>query len=230
VEYIAPAAGCADNLKVYPIRPIDAFTVDIMNLSAKDSSLARGFDASDVPIPDSSCFDIIQSAVWETGGTDGNGQINYNFGTNRLFYEVIAANFTGSFIPSFLIDSLQVADNQTATIDWGYSKGSFTHSVGTATNGVPVVSPDVASTLVTNTSLGVSIFVRVTIENDDFEGLRILPISLAVDAVNAESSIDVVNQDCSKPSAADYVDLAIQRLKPRPTITALAPTPFIPKK
>ncbi len=223
VEYTAPASGCANNMKVIPIRPIDAFTVDIMNLSAADSATALAYAA-----PDSSCFDKIRSADWIAGA--GDGLIDYNFGTNVLFYEVVAANFSGRFTPSFRITGLQAT--QTAKIDWGYSKGAFPHSVGAVVNGTPVTTPapDSTYTNVTNTSLGVSIFVRVTIENDDFEGLAATTYSLAVDAVNRESSIDVVNSTCINPGTADYVDIATQVLKPRPTITPVTPTLFIPNK
>jgi hypothetical protein len=223
VEYLATAPDCANNMKVYPIRPIDAFTVDILNLTAAGAHTPLAYGA-----PDAQCFDQVQSALWQAGGIDGNGEIDYNFGTNVLYYEVIAANFTGQFTPSFQITGLQ--PTQTALIEWGYTLGTYDHALtllsadGIATSAAP------ATTLVTNTSLGVSIYVRVTIENDDFEGLAITPITLAVDAINAESSVDIVNSTCVKPALADFIDTALQNLNPRPTVTPVAPTPFIPKK
>jgi len=215
VEYTAPAAGCANNMKVYPITPINAFTVDITNVNAGVSS------AYDALVEQ--CFDKIQSAVF-TGGV-----IDYDFGTNILYFEVVAANFTGSFTPTFLLGGL--GDTQTADIAWDVAVGGgYANSITTGT-GNGTYAGSAVPTLLTNTSAGVSIYVKVTIHNDDFEGLLAEPITLAVDAVNFEGQIDVVNSDCSPVIVADFVDVATQNLNPRPTVTEGVPTiPFIPKK
>lgn len=231
VEYDMAAVDCANNLKVIPIRPIDAFTVDIKSMTALQVPTTNYGDLVE------QCFDRVRSAVLGPGGLNKNGIIDYDFGTNVMYYEVVAANFTGSFTPSFQITGLQ--PTQTARLAWSYTRGvgAVWTNLGAApvTGAGPITVDGTSATVdasVLNTSLGVSIYVRVTIENDDFEGLALTPITLAVDAVNAEGTIDVINLTCLPPSplAADYVDLVVQRLKPRPTVLPVAPVIFIDKK
>lgn len=220
LNYDAPATNCANNLKVYPIRPVSAFTIDIKNMTQATTP---------VPMPNygdlvEACFPPIQSAVYVPGV---EGSVNYDYGVNTLYYEVIAANFTGSFIPSFKLGGLQ--GDQTADIHYGVTVGTYGTSV--TTNSPNGTYPGSAvTTSETNTSNGVSIYVRVTVHNNDYEGTAITPITLAVDAVNGAVTpeADVNNSDCSIIEAYTADDTATQNLKPRPRITAVAPGVFIP--
>lgn len=217
VNYDAPATGCANNMKVYPIRPINAFTVDIRNIE----------DASQVPLDydltDEQCAPGVVSAEW-TANPAPNGSIDYDFGINYLYFEVIAANFTDFYTPSFQLAGL--IGDQTADIDWGYVLGTYDHNVATGVVNGNWTDDENVLTNVTNTSAGVSIYVRVTVYNNDTEGLNVIPITLAIDAVNAASQDDVLHTDCSLN--APFADAATQNVNPRPTVTEVAPGVFLP--
>ena len=218
VEYTAPVAGCANNLKVYPIRPINAFVVDIMNMTQAPTPAPAGYGTLV-----EQCFDEVQSAVYVPGL---DGSVDYDFGTNIMYFEVVAANFTGSFTPSFNLTGL--IGDQTADLDWGVTVGAYGNNLATGVgNGVIAGTP--VTTALTNTSTGVSIYVRLTVHNNDTEGLALTPITLAVDAVTGDvaSPIDDVN-NATCALNTPFQDLALQNLQARPTVTEVAPNTFLP--
>lgn len=207
VEYEGPT--CSNNLKVMQILPQNAFTVDILNLDAADQS-ALTYD-----VTEEQCYSDV------AGATFVNGEIDYDFGINYLYYEVVAANFTSDYDLQFQIDGL--ITNQTASIDWGYTKGTYDNSLGTVTNTTPTAATTI-TTNETNTAAGVSIYVRVTVNNNDYEGLANQQITLAVDAVDSADLPDVLHTDCSVNTA--FADIATQQLNARPTVTP--GTPMLP--
>jgi len=223
VEYNAPASGCANNVKVYPVRPINAFVVDIMNMTQGATPGPAGYGTLV-----ESCYAGVQSAVYNPAPAP-NGGIDYDFGTNVIYFEVVAANFTGSYTPSFQISGLN--GSQTADIDWGVAVGAYpTNVVMGGINGTTYTSPAVNTNL-TNTSTGVSIYVRMTIHNDTWEGV-VNPfdnITLAVDAITgtaADPIDDVNNATCVLNTP--FQDLSNQHLNKRPTVTEVAPNVFLP--
>jgi hypothetical protein len=91
------------------------------------------------------------------------------------------------------------------------------------------------TTAMTNTSAGVSIYVRVIVTHNNYEGLADRLITLAVDGQNSVPRWDIVNNTpldpgplCTQILVADQADLALQTIKKRPTLTDLTPNPFIP--
>jgi len=210
---------CADNLKVWSITPVIAFTVDIMNMThgATPAPIAYN-DAAE-----NQCFDQVRGATYNAGTLD------YDFGTQYLYWEVIAANFSVSYTPTFQISNL--GNGQTATIEWSnlstFAAATTTAPVAIA-NGTAVTSATAVTTNVTNTSAGISIFVRVTIKNNTFEGLAATNITLAVDGKNSVNVWDIVNNTTAAPTpltctaaiGADQNDAATQILNPRPTVTS----------
>jgi len=199
-------ATCANNLKVYKITPTNGFTVDILNLDATTKApLAYG-------TPFSTCVSPIQSAKYVAGA------IVTDYGTNVLYYEVVAANFTGSWVPAFTLPTSLPA-GMTATVVWDYD-GTFTGVTHAANSSDPVLTSE------TNTSNGVSIFVRVTIQNGAHEGLADFAYPLYVNGTDAASLSDVPNTNCTlAPSAID--DLATQTLLARPTVTSTTGSGFV---
>jgi len=194
VDYTAPAAGCANNMKVFQIIPKNGFIVDIYNLDqAKINPVWN--------TPFSTCVSSIASATY-TGGA-----IVTNYGTNFLYFEVVAANFNAKWTPAFSVSGTQAG--QTSVIEWSYDNTFSTIQTG-----------DVLTSL-TNTSPGVSIFVRVTVNNGTYEGLTDTPVTLTVNGTS-DGLADVTNSDCALTSLTD--DQAIQTLKARPTVTAAPAT------
>ena len=199
--YYTPLSGsCADNFKVFELDPKNGFTVDILNmLNTAKTPLA--YDAAE-----SQCFANVSSAKYNTGKMD------YLYGINTLYYEVVAANFSGAWTPTFKLTGLDA--KQTVVIQWDYTT-AFTAPV-TVTDQVASATP--VSTTLTNTSGGASIYVKVTITNNSFEGLADKVITLAVDGKNTANELDVVNTTCIAPATPDYLDSTDQTLKLRPTV------------
>jgi len=212
VEYAGPT--CANNTKVMQILPKVAFTVDITNMT-------HGATPAPLPYntPENQCYADVSSAIFNAGKMD------YDYGTNVLYFEVIGANFTGTYKPTLRLSGLQ--GSQTATIDWGYTAGAIGINLVT-----DVVAPGVTTAQFTvtttepSTADGVSIYVRVTVRNHGWEGLADEPITLAVEAVDATAAANKdVDVDCT--TITEYGDMAVQTLNARPTV---APgTPMVPQ-
>ena len=215
VQYTPPSgSGCADNFKVYELDPKNGFTVDILNLDATKMPIGVGAAVYDQNV--NQCFANVSSAKYSAGKMD------YQYGINTLYFEVVASNFSASWTPTFKLTGLDT--KQTALIEWDYTK-AFAVPKAVASS---IASPTSVITNSSNTSSGVSIYVRVTITNNSFEGLSNETIRLAVDGTNASNELDVVNSTCSTPAAADFADYAEQILKTRPTViegtSSLIPT------
>jgi hypothetical protein len=205
VEYETPEGGCSNNMKAYKISPVNAFLVNIVNHGL-------GYD-----IPDQSCFSEISSATW-----NGN-EMQYDFGTNVLAFEVIAANFTVSYDLNFRIEGLE--PDQQAQI---YYSGTDDFQNATSYGGLVGNGIVAGPTITTNeedTSAGVSIFVWLEIHNYNFEGLADIPITLAVAGENTAGQPNVRWEDCliavniNELYENNGPDYATHTLQSRPTIT-----------
>jgi len=213
LEYKGPT--CSNNMKVYQILPKNAFTVDILNLKNTDKSpLAYG-------TTDTQCYADIASAKFVSPN------MVYDYGVNKMYFEVVAANFTKAFTPSFKLTGLKTG--QSALVEWTADKTFATGltalgAAQAATTGTPLnFAGQVANTTVANTTLGVSVYVRVTINNGLYEGLTDDAIALAVEAVNDSAEPDIDNATCAAP-ASTYEDVATQTLNLRPTVTSVPAT------
>jgi hypothetical protein len=207
--------SCSNNMKVFQIIPKNAFTVDILNLKNSDkSALAYG-------TTDEQCYADIADAKYDVPSK----KMVYDYGINKLYFEVVAANFTGSFTPSFKLTGLKTG--QKALVEWTIDKtlASGLTALGaeqSATTGTPLsyagtaVNADPA---ITDMSKGVSIYLMVTVKNGLYEGLTDDKISVSVEAINVNNEPDIDNATCAAP-ATTYEDIAEQTLKMRPTVTS----------
>jgi hypothetical protein len=208
INYTAPADACANNLKVYRINPINAFLVNILNAGYVYDDQAE------------SCFSDIASAEYDLA----NNIMQYDFGQNILAFEVVAANFTESYDVSFKIFGLE--NDQDANIYWSYTNDFATATLiadGPFFN--EVVDGPTVETTEPSTQNGVSIYVWLEVNNNNFEGLADTPITLAVAGVNSANQGNVrwddcallvdLNADLSDPSAPDYAGHTLQA---RPTV------------
>lgn len=213
VQNDAIASNCANNLKVYQIKPMNGFIVDIKNMDQAKAPLAYA-------TPYSFCVSNIASARFS------GGAIVTDYGTNVMYFEVVAANFTGSYTPSFKVSGLQTGQSVTSLELFTDAALATTAIATTPTAGV--YSPAAAVTVdgsVTNTSTGVSLYVKLTIANGTYETITDEPVTLAVNGVNASAEQSVDNTDCANPS--NFNDVATQTLTARPKITAVAPGVFV---
>jgi len=216
VQYDAASPACANNLKVYPILPINGFTVDIKNMDQSKNPVTNYGDQVAV------CISNIASAKYDAVAK----AVVTDYGKNILYYEVVAANFTGSYTPSFKVSGM--GSGQTVASLELYIDAAFATPAIPTTLNVDTYSPDTPLTVdqsVTNTTNGVSIYVKLTIANGVHETLTDDIITLAVNGINASGEKSADNNDCSKPS--DFNDLAIQTLTKRPTVTSVPANSFI---
>lgn len=211
IEYTGPT--CTNtNIKVMQIIPKSAFTVDIANMFHGATPTALAYDATE-----SQCYASVTSAAFNIV----TKVIDIDYGVNVLYYEVIAANFTVSYKPTFKLTGLH--GTQTADIDWGVTVGTYGTSAGAAiaSSAMPYTSPQqTVTTAQANTSAGVSIYVRVTVKNNGYEGTTSDPITLAVEAVDGYANADL---DADGTTISSFDDLAMQTLNARPSVTAGTP-------
>jgi hypothetical protein len=211
--------ACADNLKVYQLDPIKAFTVDILNY---DGTTKLAYD-----VAASQCIDKVSKATFVTNA------MQYEYGRNIFVYEVIAANFTNYWTPTWTLTGLNAA--QTYVIQWTYDAPS-TWNASTVWH----AATDRVNTSATDTSTGVSIFVRVTVTNNNFENNATdhptgVTIALAIDGTNSVGSWDINNGSgaqsgtlCTATIGADQLDIANQTLLPRPSLIEGTTSPTAP--
>ena len=214
----AEGINCADNIEVYEINPIPAFVVDIANITEDGVVLDWGVDTAQ-------CVDIIRSAHYN----DGTNTLMMDYGTDTLFFEVVASNFVTSWTPYFqimagLTDS-QVADIGIATTLTNARAGTWitgTSEVTDLATGDSTSFGGVELTALTASEIpnGVSVIVRVVIHNNTYESLISQTFTLAVDGRDLTDQWDLKEDDCSDPTAASYdnIDEANQFIRPRPTI------------
>lgn len=207
---------CTNNLQVYEINPTASFTVDITNINPADNTaVGYGVDVDQ-------CVDIIRSALYNSG-TD---KVDMDYGSNTLYFEVIAANFVTSWLPTFQVMEGLAGDQEITEFSWGYDLATLQAGTSVESFAGPFVNsgviqgtvPLVADATVTNTAIGVSIFVKVVIDNNTYQSLAPSDIKIAVDGVDYTGQYDLVNEDCSDPGKFDQADIAIHTLTPRPTI------------
>jgi hypothetical protein len=218
--------NCADNIQVFEINPQPNFTLEVAAIDAAGVTVGWSDDTQE------QCVDDVQSAIYN----NGTKQIDMDYGTNTIYYEVAAANFVNNFSPHFqILDGL--ASTQTAVISIYDSYADATTSTGPLFTSAAIAVAGMLTDIPTNIDLtalnagdvatGVSFFVKVVIENNTEESLTSSPFQLAVDAednttagVPAGSSIwDMENADCpTLADAADQIDNAIIIITPRPTL------------
>ena len=237
-----PSACVTQNMKVYRIEPKNAFTLDIANLqSAATPNLAGTLVAGYGTNLDKCIHDIVDAA-YDANAPEG---VIYNYGTDYMFFQVVAANFSGSWKPRFTLTG--VDPNETVTVEWATDKVFTTPRALIFVAGV-WSSADVYTAVAANGavgSLGESIYVRVTLDHStttNYQGLADEVVRLAVDGLTnltapfAKQLGDVHyangQQSAGPPIVCNPLvvdgfanDIAQQTLKPRPTINAGATMP-----
>lgn len=223
VEYNGPTCTTNNNVKVMQIVPKNAFTIDLTNMTHVVPVTNPTPTALPYGDAESQCYAGIVSSVWASA----TGLTN-NYGVNVLYFELVAANFSAAFKPTFQL--LGVKGTQTAAIDWGTTIGTYGHAVGSGIGlaAMPYTSSEqTVSTTLTNTSGGAAIYIRVTVTNNGYEGLMNDAITLKVDATDnsAPTGNPDVNPDGTVKGA--FAELASQTLNLRPTVTAGTGVTFV---
>lgn len=216
----AGSDNCAnDNIKVWKITPKNAFTIEFRNIDKTKTTNDTTKDKIDV------CFGKVASASYDTA----SDKMVYDYGEQKLYYELIVANYDKTFKPTFQIDGLDAA--QVASLKWGVDKTSINTSVALKTGTtnefeLPRITADAAA----KPEEGVSIYLELTIANKTFEGIADKIITLKGDATTGANDTikDVKFDDCNERTAFDA--RIEQTLKARPTVAETSTGAFIAPK
>jgi len=233
---VKPITGCtsANNLKVYKIMPINAFTLDIANVGANRTTVS----------PYETSIDRCLSKVVSSTYDPLDDKVKMDFGADTLYYVVTAANFSTSWKPSLKATAIDPLETITA-VEWFRptdatfsTPEAMTLAAGiyTSTNPVSVLDPSG-----TVGSAGECIVIRVIVDHTNganmYEGLTDETVTVAVDGKtqlalatplgDIHFSNTIGNPaECGLEDGFDN-DLATQVLKARPAINAVTPTPFL---
>lgn len=224
-----------NNMKVYKIQPINAFTLDIANLDA-NKVLQAGYGSNI-----DRCISDIVSASYDATAPEG---VLYDFGADTLYFEVVAANWSISWLPSVTISGFD-AEETIQEIVWSTTTTfATTHAMTLAAGVYTSADPVVPSSGTTVGATGESIFFRVIIDHsngaNNYEGLTAEQIAFAVDGITLLASATPIGDvhfdngtttPCPAPVVDGFTnDIALQTITPRPDVQAVSPTPFLPVK
>lgn len=204
----------AMNLKAYKVEPYNAFTLDLTNY---DGSSDLGLNGSNLAVEHKLCAKDIASVSY-----DGTKMI-YDYGVNELIFKVVATNFTGGWKPLVKISGL--SGNQTlASIEW--SETNAFNGTNLFTNNTDTWSPvnKIPAPADNQTDDGESIYIKVTINNNDYEGTTDNSITLSIDGTTDDGEEDVHYADCLTDGFVN--DVATQIILARPAITSNTGTPL----
>lgn len=255
IQVRSTAAGVCttNNLKVFKIQPVNAFTLDIANVDALGTTQAGYGTNID------RCVSDIVSATYDANAPEG---VIYDFGVDYLYYVVTAANFSTEWLPS-----VQISRNVLATaganmgeitdVSWArpgtfpipaadWTSMTLGGGVYTAPNPIPVLD----ATGVVG-SAGECIVIRVTVDHStttSYEGIISEQIGVAVDGktqlglatpwgdVHFSSTLPAPNALCGLEDGYQF-DIALQTMLLRPDIQSATPAvpgpgnvPFLPVK
>ncbi len=209
----------AMNMRAYKIEPFSAFTLDLTNVNG---IVDLGLDGSNQAVVHHLCARDIASASFN--GT----KMLYDYGINELIFKVVAANFTGGWKPTVKISGL-VGSQTVGSVEWsastifaGTNPMTKTGDTWTPVNKVPAPADNL-------TSDGEAIYIRVTVQNNDYEGTVDTPVTLALNGLTDDGDEDVHYADCLADGFTN--DVATQVILARPTLTSNTGTPtqaFLP--
>jgi hypothetical protein len=232
------AGSCSpNNLKVFRIEPVNAFTLDIANVGA-DKKTVSAYEASL-----DRCISPIVSATYDATAP---GSVIYDFGSDSLYYVVTAANFSSSWMPYLkIVSGLDANQSITSVQYFRPSDATFATPVDMPLN-TGVYSPATADSVKVLDASGVvgatgeGIVIRVIVKHSNgalkYEGIADETIVVAVDGktqLSLATPLGDVHHSKTVGTAADCGlvdgfdnDLATQVIKARPDITATTmPTP-----
>lgn len=190
----------AMNMKVWEIVPINTFLLAIYSMGGEGNN--GTYCAADVSSA------IVTPVASPT--------VAYEYGTNVLYARVVASHYTGEWTPSFQIEGLDAVQTL-ASVTWA-TDSLFTVEHTTTLVGNVATSNDNA-TCAFDGSL--PIYIKIEVDNNYFETLADLPITIGVDGVitvGATSLDDVISETDCNPEVA-FGKSVDQTIMARPTVT-----------
>lgn len=205
VAYVEDAAGCTDNIEVWKIEPIHKFALDIIALNDD------GTDGTD----GSECVSPIQEATYSSG------VLSVDYGTNYVYFQVRAANFVGSWMPTFVTTNSSVGTSVVGDPEWAYPADAQTTGAWNAAS-VAVQASGGATAAVDD--VGECIIVRIPVDHGTNEfatanGTVALDVSGNMYNGTDYDSLEDVASDCTEGDT----DEATYTITPRPNVTNETP-------
>ncbi len=205
-----------NNLKVFKIEPLHAFTLDIANV--QNGTIVPGYGTNVY-----NCISDIVSATYQAA-PEG---VVYDFGVDTFYYAVAAANWANSWQLS--VQLANVPAGQTATLEWDYNL-SFANAKSIGSGNGTFVAADLVVPQGGVNSVGEdgqTIYLRLIMDHGStYQGLTDITYELAVNGLlmdaNGNPIADSEDIHFSSCLQVDFDDLAQQTLKARPNITAPA--------
>ena len=121
--------ACTDNIIVYRIIPIPAFTLDVATLEQAGDSVAGPDDATNF----AECVSPIESAVYDPNMTPTDPNVTpgdsliVDYGENWVYFIVNGANYIDSWRPNFRITYTGAA-SPVISADWAYAADANTNT------------------------------------------------------------------------------------------------------
>jgi hypothetical protein len=224
--------GCATmNLKAYKIQPLHAFTLDIANVTFDGTDYTTLGD--DYGLNINHCVSPIADATYDFD----EDRVTYDFGTNTLYYAVVAANWATAW--RLRVDFVGLQTGQTVDIYWGTTPGATTNTiiVGAAADG----NWDATNLITSATPVGADgqiIYITAVIHHYNFELITLVPYTLSVDGQLSDGTNLIADMydlhyldgaaQCGLPDGFDN-DKGYQTLMPRPEVQPTLGAPdFLP--
>ncbi|MCW0484890.1 hypothetical protein [Gaoshiqia sediminis] len=213
----AVSATCEiNNIKVFPIVPINGFWLDInasLDGTTSPDPTATQLTGFEICAPD------VYSATITTPAVPGNplaAEVEYDFGVSTIWVIIHAEGYEGDFTGTLKISGVET--NQLATIvtaGWSGTPDALGNGAYTAT--------------LTSETGGVDIPVQIQIAHKQHENITDQTIRVSIDgtygASNEFNDLSDAGGSCTNEAAdADWVD---QTIAPRPEVTPVPPLQFV---
>jgi hypothetical protein len=214
VAYVVGSPGCTDNIEVFRIVPTYTFTLDIAGLN------------EDGTVGTEECVGDIQSASYD--GTN----LNVVYGDNYVFFIVTAANWQTSWMPSWTTANSTLGASTITSVEWAYADEATNTGAWNAVTD-PVLASHYTGIVNNGFISEACIVVRVEVSHAATETLAAEDIVLGINGNMEDPEIggyagypDLDEGPAGQPCVGNVTDEATYTITPRPTMTAVTPTPF----
>ncbi len=207
----------AMNMKVMKIEPLNRFQLEMVAFD-KDAATTDFTAGRDV------CADEVRGAKYNTG----TNQVEYNYGTQTLYYKVTAKGFTGKWLPKFRLPEL--LGTQTYESVKIYTDLTAT-TAGPALNTLSKTKAEqelIGATTLDVAVAGTEYLLEVVIKNNTYETLTDQELkdnaskkAVAVDGTfGGDDNTALKDQADNCTEEAEFADHGKYTIKARPTIKA----------
>jgi hypothetical protein len=221
----AEPGGCSGtNIRVWQINPINTFLLAITG----STPTGVQFD------PANQCAAPVTGAVVTPGAPT---TVAYTYGTNTLYYRVLASGASGVWTPSVLLPALANLGQNYTGVDWTddltglgtWNAFNVPSPIGNTTGGS---FSSTATANITDPAAGTPILVRIQISNVNYETLADQPILVGIDGLLPTGMSDIwggagpIPDPCAQ--ADPFAKTATYTILARPNVNAVTGT-FIQK-